>query len=80
MAKARPTPFPALYRTRSDDADRLRAELFGVTPFAKVRADASPAALEAAGVACGKGFDRVATRFTDTAGQLGAKLFFWRGY
>lgn len=27
-----------------------------------------------------KRFDRVATRFTDTDGHLGAKLFFWRGY
>jgi SAM-dependent methyltransferase len=28
----------------------------------------------------GKRFDRVATRFTETDGHLGAKLFFWRGY
>ena len=28
----------------------------------------------------GKRFDRVATRFTDTEGRPGAKLFFWRGY
>jgi len=27
-----------------------------------------------------KRFDRVATRFTDIDGHLGAKLFFWRGY
>ena len=27
-----------------------------------------------------KRFDRVATRFTDADGHLGAKLFFWRGY
>ena len=28
----------------------------------------------------GKRFDRVATRFTETDGHPGAKLFFWRGY